>query len=883
MIHLQDNIWGNDWFLGLIVGIILFLMAQLHMLQPLEQMVYDWSVRQINRNPSDKVAVIAIDDPSLKQLGDWPWSRSIIAQMIDLLAPHAQVIGITLDFTEAQSDPGQIYIDDILTFYNHSQSLKMLPEHLEELDALINEVSQIRTRYSRDKKIVKKLNDFYKKSFDFNKLFNMLTTLEDKLQAARIELDRDQQLANSFKQANNVVLGMPFLLGKSTDISVVPNLPHYVQKHELKTIRDRFDNPHQTPQPPSGLNAIPPLKILGNSVSGIGHFNPSNLNKDSRRIPLVIKYKNSYFPSFPLLLAAKSLHLNNSQIEVRLGKGIRMRPLQINTDASLQVQPLFYRNNEAQPSLIIDSFADVLFGRIPTQKYQNKIVLLGMTANHYSAFHSTPLGQMPSILVLANTLTSLLNQAVVRVPHWGIWVQMSTFIFVIGYLGFCLPLLKQRIALMISSIILIILIIIYLSLLSYSLLVQLMLSILLVPCGHLSLQVKRGIMAYQDAFRSHPDAVESNRLLGLAFQGQGHLDLAFEKFRRCPPDEAIMGLLYNLALDYERKRQFRRAGAVYRYMSSHHPHFRDIEQRLEQLHRLRKPRLPTHHHFGDCLPEYHSEKPVLGRYQIEKPLGKGAMGVVYLGKDSKLNRLVAIKTLPLSQEFEAEELQEATIRFFREATAAGRLKHSHIVSIYDAGEEQDLAYISMEFFKGGNLVPYTQKDNLLPLPTVVTIIIQVAEALDYAYSQGVVHRDIKPANIMYNPATGQIKITDFGIARITDSNRTKTGIILGTPSYMSPEQLAGKPLDGRTDLFSLGVMLYQLLTGVLPFQADSMATLMFKIANESHPDILTVRTDVPPSLKQVVDIALQKEVSARYQSGAEFASALRDCDNLGEV
>jgi serine/threonine-protein kinase len=173
---------------------------------------------------------------------------------------------------------------------------------------------------------------------------------------------------------------------------------------------------------------------------------------------------------------------------------------------------------------------------------------------------------------------------------------------------------------------------------------------------------------------------------------------------------------------------------------------------------------------------------------------------------------------------------------------------------------------------------------LLPIATVVKIVIDIAEALDYASKQGVVHRDIKPANIMYNPATEQIKITDFGIARITeDTNKTKTGIILGTPSYMSPEQLGGKELDGRTDLFSLGVMFYQLLTGQLPFQANTMATLMFKIVNESHIDIQTVRTDITLCLKQIVDKALQKEEGSRFQTGSEFAKALRDCQTRGEI
>jgi serine/threonine protein kinase len=196
------------------------------------------------------------------------------------------------------------------------------------------------------------------------------------------------------------------------------------------------------------------------------------------------------------------------------------------------------------------------------------------------------------------------------------------------------------------------------------------------------------------------------------------------------------------------------------------------------------------------------EKPMLGRYQIEKELGKGAMGVVYMGRDPKINRVVAIKTMALSQEFEADELVEVKERFFREAETAGRLNHPNIVQMYDAGEEHDLAYIAMEFLKGKDLVPYAKAGNLMPVPRVMSIVARVADALSYAHENNVVHRDIKPANIMYEPESDQVKVTDFGIARITDSSKTKTGMVLGTPSYMSPEQLAGKKIDGRSDLFS---------------------------------------------------------------------------------
>jgi serine/threonine-protein kinase len=222
-------------------------------------------------------------------------------------------------------------------------------------------------------------------------------------------------------------------------------------------------------------------------------------------------------------------------------------------------------------------------------------------------------------------------------------------------------------------------------------------------------------------------------------------------------------------------------------------------------------------------------------------------------------------------------LQDVKDRFFREAETAGRLNHPHIVTIFDAGEEHDLAYIAMEFLKGKDLAPFIKPDNLLPLPKVMSIIARVAEALSYAHNNNVVHRDIKPANIMYELESDTVKVTDFGIARITDSSKTKTGMVLGTPSYMSPEQLSGKKIQGSSDLFSLGVTLYQMSCGHLPFKGDSMAQLMFKIANEPHVDILTLSPALPPCLVDIINKALAKQPEDRYRTGNEFAQAIRAC------
>jgi serine/threonine-protein kinase len=267
----------------------------------------------------------------------------------------------------------------------------------------------------------------------------------------------------------------------------------------------------------------------------------------------------------------------------------------------------------------------------------------------------------------------------------------------------------------------------------------------------------------------------------------------------------------------------------------------------------------------------------LGRYQLEREIGRGAMGIVYLGRDTAINRSVAIKAIPLASEFSDAELAEARSRFFREAETAGRLNHPNIVTIYDVGEEGGLAYIAMEYLKGRHLSDYAKSDNLMEPRKVLEIMSRTAAALGFAHKQGVVHRDIKPANLMYDPSTDILKITDFGIARLTDAGSTRTGIVLGTPSFMSPEQLEGRTVTGHSDLFSLGVSLFQLLTGQLPFTADSMTGLMQQIAEAPHPPLRAFRPDLPACVEAILDRALAKNPDERYDSGAQMAAALDDC------
>ena len=351
--------------------------------------------------------------------------------------------------------------------------------------------------------------------------------------------------------------------------------------------------------------------------------------------------------------------------------------------------------------------------------------------------------------------------------------------------------------------------------------------------------------ATQDAFKRGSD-----------FLAAGRLEPAFAEFRRCSPSDTLATVMYKLSIAFEEQAKPERAEAVLEWMKRTQG-TREAQQKKSTGVKGMPKRL--------------------GRYVIERRIGRGAMGAVYLAKDPRINRAVAVKAIPIEKEFEDEELKEARIRFFREAESAGRLTHPNIITVFDAGEDKGLAYIAMEYVPGIPLRDFTDPKRLLAPKRALELAASTAEALDYAHNQGVIHRDIKPANLLYNPKEGSLKISDFGVARITDNNRTKTGIVLGTPMYMSPEQLGAEKLTGHSDLFSLGVTLYELLIGEVPFKAGNIAALMTKITTEDPAPIAGKRAGLAPSIDAVLAKALAKRPEDRFSCGAEMAIALRNC------
>ena len=262
----------------------------------------------------------------------------------------------------------------------------------------------------------------------------------------------------------------------------------------------------------------------------------------------------------------------------------------------------------------------------------------------------------------------------------------------------------------------------------------------------------------------------------------------------------------------------------------------------------------------------------IGKYKVTRPLGKGAMGMVYEGFDPVIERKVAIKTI-LGEYLEAAEMEEAVARFKREAQAGGRLMHPGIVGVYEYGHEGEMAFIVMEYVEGDELKRALSKGKRFELIEVFEIMKQLLAALDYSHKQGVVHRDIKPANLMILPGP-KVKIMDFGIARLASSNLTQVGTVVGTPTHMAPEQLMGVPADGRADLWSSGVILYELLTGKSPFLAETPAAVMHKVLQGDVPPPSSIDSSLPPGFDGVVARALAKKPDERFQNAREFQNGL---------
>lgn len=673
------------------------------------------------------------------------------------------------------------------------------------------------------------------------------------LSFASADKGADRALAD---QADGLVLqleGMPGLATRKSRYLEQNSVPQTVQKPTPNELLLQLHNPLLTllRQPETEL-LIPPLPALQQKTRA-GHLRPVPASDGlPRRMRLLLPWRDRLIPALPLqlILSARGEDLRD------IGYGPTEIPGELRLgNLTLTLGPhyelLLDRSGSHVPLQTI-SGSDLLQGKVPATTLRNRIVLVGEAAPQYGSRHPGPL-EIAGISTL-----SILNGAPLYQPAWA-WLLETLALLYFAILCF---LLLPRLSLRAGLLTLLLFLLTWLVAAAASLILtgawfQVAPVLILSLSGFLLVQFNR---QRRDLSSSK---AESDKMLGQTFQEQGLLDRALEYYLRCPPDHpGIKPLIYNLGLDFERKRMPQKALSVYQHLQKA-GRYKDLKERIQQLKKMDQTVIFGAGN-GTMVISQGGEKPTLGRYRVEKELGQGAMGTVYLGVDPKINRPVAIKTLSYNQ-VDPEELPDIKARFFREAEAAGRLSHPHIVTIHDVGEENDLAYMAMELLDGKDLSAYCNEKDRLEVSEILEVGLQIAEALEYAHTNDVVHRDIKPSNIMLSKEK-QVKVTDFGVARVVSTSRTETGVVLGTPSYMSPEQVAGKKVDGRSDLFSLGVVLYELFSCEKPFAGDSLAALMYNIANGKYTSLEESCPGLPDGCYEIVTRLMSKTLKYRYKS-----------------
>ena len=812
----------------------------------LERQLYD-TLAQLRRSPATRpVVIVAVDDRSIQQIGGWPWPRDFIADMIRKLSGYrTDTLGIGLLYQEAGLHNG---LQEI-------QTIKNLPW----------------AKLLKEQKSRKKLTQAQKKN---------LAIIDKALKTAEKRFKQDTELENAVYSARNAVLPMQFIFEaiegtSSTEVTgklgmnAVTLRPQSIGRNPSAMIPLGSKGKRLTAE-----NVLQPYPKLSMQAGAMGHINmvPDD-DQIIRSIPQIIQYKDHHFPSFALQVTRKYFDIGPKKLQ-KSPNGLSLRHLEIPTDTAYRML-IDYRT--AEDSIRKYSFIDVFNNKIPDSEFRNKIVIIGVTATGVAPYYKTTLhNDLSAIEIAAYAIGNLVNQKFISRPGWAVALEVMALLYFMFFLVLVIPKVNLRAGMLILGIFLITWLTISAVLfIGYGYWIRVIAPVILSVVGF-------AIMRHQRlSSERKSERVELNKSLGLSLQTQGMLDTALEKFRKCPvEDPSVRELLYNLGLDFERKRMHNKAIAVYRHILKA-GRFKDIQERIKNLKQIENavvlPSGRTSKKNGLLL-DSATTRPILGRYEIIRELGQGAMGTVYLGLDPSINREVAIKTLNYA-DIESAELSEVKSQFFREAEAAGKLSHPNIVTIYDVGEDHDMAYIAMELLKGKDLTNYCQKENLLSNKRVLRIIAAVAGALDYAHNQGVVHRDIKPANILLMDKD-QVKVADFGIARVMSASSTQTGVIFGTPNYMSPEQVAGKKVDGRSDLFSLGVVFYELLSAQKPFRGDNLTSLMYAISNVEYAPLSEIATRIPACCHEIVEKLLSKGVSKRFRTAGQVVKQINECLEL---
>jgi serine/threonine-protein kinase len=655
--------------------------------------------------------------------------------------------------------------------------------------------------------------------------------------------------ADNLTAAGNVILPLEFTL---TSIQAPGDIvPPQILKSSYFTY-DSFSKLRARPPLWASQMKYPPdLFIKGAADFGfvISDFDPdSKLRKE----PLVIGYSDNYYPSIAVQAVKHYLGINAESIKLNPGSEISLAKVKVPMDDKSKYLINYYGPKETFKYM---SAADIISGKFQRTAVSNKIALIGLTATRTTQSVTTPLEEyLPEVEKTATVVQNIISGRFLKTERGN----LLGFIWIVTigvFSAFILP----RVSLLYRFIVLLAFLFVLVNVnfflfRSFGIIsktfypvLELMLFLLVSPAikpqKDLTSRKKSRLMQKLGELTSFK----------IVRVGKGEQPIRGYQPRPHAADTVSQTMPVDLSAETVDPVESQTSG---------------VEEEIP----VESPKKPTT--STDIPIPMDIDIKEFGRYKVLEPIGRGAMGTVYKGLDPAIDRLVALKTIRLDFAASPEEVQEMKTRLLREARAAGKLSHPNIVTIYDAGQEEGYQYVAMEFLEGTTLEKYIRKKNETNFKIIAQILIQVCDALDYAHSHGIVHRDIKPANIMVLD-NFQVKVMDFGIARFGQANITQSGIAMGTPNYMPPEVLKGRSADKRSDIFSLGIMTYELLTGRRPFRGPTISALIYSILNDNPAPPSQVNNRAPAIFDRICDKCLRKDPDQRYQSTVEISTELK--------
>ncbi len=612
-----------------------------------------------------------------------------------------------------------------------------------------------------------------------------------------------------------------------------------------------------------------PSKAVANASWNLGHINSvPDADGIVRSDPLIVKYAGEYYPSIAVQLVRAALNIHRPRMKIEPGRAVQIGHLRLPTDDRGRMLIEYWGGSRTFPTI---SAGRILEGKANLELIKDKVVIVGVTADGYVGTSRTPASPaMHRSERIANAIECILHQRFISPVNLAMLLELAILAAIGLFCGVVLPRITLQYRLVVLAIFLFIIINLnYVLYSSFHLVTKTLYPSLEVLLFLLLSPVVKMRETEVDKLNERPAAVKRPRrrkcitpkvnTIGKPGVSDAVKATARPKIRGAITKEELAEtqVISDEMLATARKMTGENAAA---------PHATAPDQ---------TPGPPVNPPAAVTTPADIPER--LGRYEVIEIVGQGAMGTVYRGKDPAIDRTVALKTIRFGSHTGDEAAEELRERFFREARAAGKLSHPNIVTIYDVGGEGDLQYIAMEFIAGYTLEEVVKKKRALNYKILAKIVMQVCGALDYAHKQGIVHRDIKPANIMVQD-NFEIKVADFGIARFEQPNATMTqaGIALGTPNYISPEQLRGEKVDLRSDIFSLGVVIYELTTHQKPFAGENISQLIYNILNTEPTKPTEIDQDIPGIFELVTLRCLAKDPYQRYQSAGEIAADLVD-------